>query len=84
MSAVVAVCLWIIAAKVLTIFPSRDHHWRLAYVLIAIGLPILAWAVVQHGLLFGAVALAAGAWVLRWPVLYFGRWLRRLFGGGEG
>ena len=40
---VAAACLWLIVANVIAMFPSRDHHWRNAYGLIAIGLPIVIW-----------------------------------------
>jgi hypothetical protein len=36
--------VWLIAANVIAMFPSRDKHWRVAYVLIAVGVPILGWA----------------------------------------
>ncbi len=68
-------CLWLIVANVIAMFPSRDHHWRNAYFLIAIGVPILVWIAWTAGLFMAAVFLGAGASVLRWPVIYLGRWL---------
>jgi hypothetical protein len=68
-------CLWLIAANVTGMLPSRDHHWRAAYVLIAVGIPLLGWVTYQNGPLWGLALLAAGASVLRWPVLFLGRWL---------
>ncbi len=82
MNALVAVCVWIVAAKVIAMLPSRDQHWRSAYALIAVGVPILIWTVHQQGALAGALALVAGAWVLRWPVRYLGRWILRVVGRG--
>lgn len=70
--------LWLIAANVIAMFPSRDHHWRTAYGLIAIGLPLLVWLAVEHGPWWGLIFLIAAGSVLRWPVVYLGRWLRRL------
>lgn len=70
--------LWLIAANVIAMFPSRDHHWRTAYGLIAIGLPLLVWLTVEHGPWWGLIFLIAAGSVLRWPVVYLGRWLRRL------
>jgi len=75
--ALVAACLWLIVANVIAIFPSRDYHWRAAYVLIAIGVPILAWLFWTGGLWVGVAALVAGGWILRWPVRYLGRWIAR-------
>ncbi|MFN6924865.1 MULTISPECIES: DUF2484 family protein [Tabrizicola] len=73
-----ALCLvWLIAANVIAMFPSRDYHWRAAYVLIAIGVPLLGWVTYVHGPIVGMVLLAAGASILRWPVVHLWRWLRR-------
>jgi Protein of unknown function (DUF2484) len=76
-----ALCaLWLIAANVIAMFPSRDYHWRAAYVLIAIGVPLLGWVTLEGGPVIGLLVLAAGASILRWPVIYFWRWLRRKLG----
>ncbi len=74
-------CLvWLIAANVIGMFPSRDLHWRAAYVMIAIGVPLLGWATWESGPVVGLLLLAAGASILRWPVVYLWRWLRRQMG----
>jgi hypothetical protein len=70
-------CLWFVVANVAALLPSRDHHWRLAYGLIALGVPLVGWITWAHGPLVGLLVLAAGASVLRWPVIYLGRWIRR-------
>ena len=70
-------CLWVIVACVIALFPSKRHHWPAAYVLIAVGLPILAFIFYEQGPWIGLVVLAAGASILRWPVRYLWRWLRR-------
>lgn len=82
MSAIAAACLWLILANVIAMFPSRDHHWRNAYALIAVGVPLLVWVVASAGWLMAAVFVAAGASVLRWPVVFLGRWLRRIVSRG--
>jgi hypothetical protein len=73
-------CVWLIAANVMAMFPSRDHHWRLAYVLIALGIPLLGWVTYVNGPVIGLLVLAAGISVLRWPVIYLWRWVRRQVG----
>lgn len=73
----IAALVWLIAANVLAMLPSQDNHWRRAYVLIAIGVPLLGWVTSENGPWVGLVCLAAGVSILRWPVRYFGRWLRR-------
>lgn len=69
--------IWLILANVIAMFPSRDHHWRAAYALIAVGIPILGWVTYVNGPVWGLLCLAAGTSVLRWPVIYFARDLRR-------
>lgn len=69
-------CLWLILANVIAILPSRDYHWRAAYGLIVIGIPLLGWVTYETGPLIGIVMLAAGASILRWPVVYLWRWLK--------
>ena len=71
-------CLWLLAANLIAMLPSRDHHWRAAYILIAIGIPILGYVTFQHGAFVGLLVLAAGASVFRWPVYYLWLWLRRV------
>jgi len=69
--------LWLVLANVLAMLPSKDNHWRRAYVLIALGVPLLGWVTLQNGPWVGLLVLAAGMSVLRWPVIYFGRWVKR-------
>ncbi|WP_109313106.1 DUF2484 family protein [Ruegeria sp. AU67] len=72
--------LWGISANVLAMIPSKDNHWTRAYVLIAVGIPILGYVTLQNGPWIGLIVLAAGMSVLRWPVIYLGRWVRRILG----
>ena len=74
----IAGLLWLIAANVIAMFPSRDHHWRNAYILISIGVPLLGWITWQHGPYLGLLFLAGGASVLRWPVYFLAKWARAL------
>ncbi|MEL7092726.1 MAG: DUF2484 family protein [Pseudomonadota bacterium] len=73
-------CLWAIAANLGAMVPSRDYHWRFAYGLIAVGIPLLGYVTYQHGPWIGLLVLAAGMSLLRWPVIYLGRWVRRRLG----
>ncbi|MEC3863192.1 DUF2484 family protein [Mesobacterium sp. TK19101] len=72
--------VWALAANLLAMVPSRDNHWTRAYVLIAIGIPLLGYVVYENGPWIGLVVLAAGMSVLRWPVRYLWRWIRRQSG----
>ena len=69
--------LWLTLANVLAMLPSRDHHWRNAYILIAIGIPLLGWVTYEAGPVWGLILLAMAASVLRWPLIYLWRWIRR-------
>ena len=81
MLSLLAICLWVVLAFVMQIIPSNDNHWRRAYVLIGVGLPLLIWVTLRSGPLMGVLGLVVGAMVLRWPLLFFYRWLRRRFLG---
>ncbi|MGX9357310.1 DUF2484 family protein [Roseobacteraceae bacterium S113] len=75
-----AACAWALFANLVAMLPSRDNHWTWAYVLIAIGIPILGYVTWQHGPWIGLFVLAAGMSLLRWPVVYLWRWMRRQIG----
>ncbi len=75
--------LWVIAANFAGMLPSRRSHWPAAYVLIATGLPLLAWVFWAEGPLWGLACLAAALSILRWPALYAWRWLNRLMGARQ-
>lgn len=69
--------IWALTANVLAMLPSKDNHWRRAYALIAIGIPILGYVTYQNGPWIGLIVLLAGMSVLRWPLFYLGRWTKR-------
>ena len=69
-------CVWALAANLLAMLPSRDNHWRRAYVLIALGIPLLGWVTWENGPWVGMLVALAGMSVLRWPLIYLMRWLR--------
>ena len=77
----VAICLWVLLAFVMAIIPSTDNHWRRAYVLMAIGFPLLVWVTWTGGIWYGLLALVAGASFLRWPLIFLVRWIRRQLAG---
>jgi hypothetical protein len=45
-------------------------------VLIALGIPLVGWLTWEGGPLWGIAFLAAGASLLRWPLVYLWRWVR--------
>ena len=65
----VLACVWALVANVLAMTPSKDYHWRNAYILIGIGIPLLGFVTWQNGPLVGLVVLFAAMSVLRWPVV---------------
>ena len=76
--------VWLVVANVLALIPSRVNHWSRAYALIAVGVPLLGFVTWQNGPVIGIIVLVAGISVLRWPVIYLGRWLRGRVSGGKG
>ena len=72
--AFIAALLWLIAANVIAMFPSRDHHWTNAYILIALGIPLAGFVTWHHGPIWGMLFVAGAASVLRWPLIYLWRW----------
>lgn len=75
-------CLWAVVANLLAMTPSKDNHWKRAYALIAVGIPILGFVTYENGPWIGLLVLLAGMSVLRWPVVYLSRWVRGV-GRGE-
>ena len=73
--------VWLIAANVIGMVPSKHKHWPQAYAMIVLGLPLLVWVVRENGYLTGGLVLVAACSILRWPLVYFLRWLRRLVVG---
>ena len=76
--------LWLVCANVTGLLPTKDQHWRAAYILIALGIPILGWVTYENGPIWGLLMVAGGASVLRWPVYFLARWVKRkVTGAGE-
>ncbi|QHQ34053.1 DUF2484 family protein [Algicella marina] len=82
LSALLTLC-WLILANVIAMFPSRSHHWPAAYVLMSIGVPLLVLVYKEHGPGWAGLALLGMVSILRWPVRYFIRWVRRKLGNEE-
>lgn len=70
-------CAWFVLAAVLAAIPSNDNHWRRAYFLMAIGVPILIWLGYVHGPWLALLFFCAACSFLRWPVIYLYRWIKR-------
>ncbi|MDG1128027.1 DUF2484 family protein [Seohaeicola saemankumensis] len=73
----VLACLWALAANMAAMIPARDNHWRRAFVLIGLGIPLLGYVTYENGPVIGLLVMMAGMSMLRWPVIYLGRWMRR-------
>lgn len=71
--------VWALVANVVAVLPSRDRHWRNAFLLIAVGIPLLGFVTYQNGPWVGLAMLLAGMSVLRWPVIRLGQWIRHQF-----
>ncbi len=76
MAALTAAMIWLTVLNVIGLLPSRDHHWRAAYAMIAVGVPLLVWLIWQSGVWWGLAFVLAAASVLRWPLVYAWRWVK--------
>ncbi|MGH1329896.1 MAG: DUF2484 family protein [Paracoccaceae bacterium] len=76
-------CLWAVLANMIAMLPSKKNHWPAAYVLITLGVPLLGYVTYENGPVIGLIVLAAGASILRWPVIYLGRWIKARVTGGS-
>lgn len=74
--------LWVVLAFVMAALPSNDNHWRRAYVLMSLGVPLLLWIAWAHGVWIALVGLVIGMSVLRWPVYFLRRWVKARLKGG--
>ncbi len=72
--------IWLLVANMRAMFPSKDFLWRFAYGLMAVGAPLLVWVWWQNGIWVALVILLGAMSVLRWPVIYLVRWVRRVLG----
>ncbi|MFA8385862.1 MAG: DUF2484 family protein [Pelagibaca sp.] len=72
-----AACCWIILAAILAALPSKDNHWRRAYLLMALGVPILVWVYLSDGVYWGLAFTVAMLSVFRWPLRYLVAWIIR-------
>lgn len=79
-ASLICAAIWLVAANVMALIPSKDNLWQRAYLLIAVGIPLLGWLTYQNGPWVALLALAAGMSVLRWPVVYLFKWAKRMVG----
>lgn len=82
-TSLILAAMWAVVANILAMMPSRDNHWTRAYVLIAVGVPIVGYVTYENGRLAGFLVLLAGASMLRWPLIYLSGWVRGIFSGGQ-
>ena len=75
--------LWVIGACIPAMFPSKRHHWPLAYGLITLAIPLLLFIFLQHGLWIALACTLAALSILRWPAIYAVKWVKKTFGFGK-
>ena len=75
-------CIWVLVATGIACLPVRYTWWG-AYGLIAVGIPLVGWVTYQNGPFVGLLVLAGGASMLRWPIIYLTRWVKRVAGRAE-
>jgi len=83
-SSLTSAFVWLIAANVIGMLPSKHKHWPSAYVLMTFGVPLLGYVFWENGVLIGVLVLAAAMSILRWPVVYLVRWMKGVRRGEAG
>lgn len=78
-TSLILAAIWFIVANLIALLPSKRNHWPQAYVLIALGIPILGYVTYENGPWIGMAVLAAGSSVLRWPLYYLWNWIKARF-----
>ena len=81
--ALAAGLIWLIVANVAAMVPSKDHHWSIAYRLIAVGVPVLIWVGWTNGPFWALAFVIAAASVMRWPLVYLWRWVTKRVRSGR-
>ncbi|MCG7494784.1 DUF2484 family protein [Thalassobius sp. Cn5-15] len=76
--ALILTCIWFLTANVMAMLPSQRRHWPQAWGLIVCGIPILGFVVYEHGPWLGLLVLAGAMSVLRWPVIFLLRRIKRM------
>ncbi len=71
--------VWLVVANLRAMFPSKDNLWGFAYVMIGIGIPIVIGVAIQNSIWLAVIFFCMGAWILRWPVIYLWRWIKKIF-----
>ena len=56
-ASLILAAIWAVAANIIAMTPSRDQHWRNAYILIALGIPIVGLLTWQNGPWAGLLVL---------------------------
>lgn len=74
--ALIALCLWVVVAWVAMVTLTSKQSWPAAYVLIAVGLPLVIWLGWSMGWAWAALGVLTMGAVLRWPVRYAWAWVR--------
>lgn len=67
---------WVVIATAIALLP-RPFHSPGAVVLVLAGIPLVGWVTYETGPIWGMLAIAAGASILRWPLIHLWHWLRR-------
>ena len=72
-------CLWALAANVLAMLPSRDNHWRRAYALIVLGIPLGLWAGLRPNGVAGKTIMTVSILGFSLPTFWVGLMLIMVF-----
>ena len=69
---------WVVLATLIGLMPRR-FHWRGAILLMVLLVPLVPYVWVQVNPFIALLFLAGVLSILRWPLIFLGRWINRQF-----
>lgn len=75
-TAIALLAVWVVLATLIGLMPRR-FHWRGAIFLMVFLVPLLPYVWVQVNPFIALLFLAGVMSILRWPLIFLGRWINR-------
>jgi len=77
-AAILCLAVWVVLATLIGLMPRR-FHWRGAILLMILLVPLVPYVWVRVNPFIALLFLAGVMSILRWPLIFLGRWLNRQF-----
>jgi hypothetical protein len=77
-TAIALLAAWVVLATLIGLM-ARRFHWRGAILLMVLLVPLVPYVWVQVNPFIALLFLAGVMSILRWPLIFLGRWINRHF-----